>query len=517
MALVEVRNIHKRFGANHVLNGVSLDIDEGEIVTIIGRSGSGKSTLLRCLNALENVDDGEIRVGGEHVHAAMPGLRQFRQRVGIVFQQFNLFPHLNVERNITLAPVLNGRISKPQGRELALDVLRRVGLAEKIDAWPALLSGGQQQRVAIARCLAMAPALMLFDEVTSALDPELVGEVLKVMEDMARQGMTMVLVTHEMAFARNVASGRVHAPGPRLGARPARRAVRPSPHARAAPVHRHGRVRRPLKATPRHSPETSHETVRKTGRRGRLLPFLAAPASAADKLQDVLGAGKLRVGVLMDAAPWGFKDAKGEAAGLDIDLARLMAADMGVKLELVQVTGASRIPSLLAGKVDVLIAAAGATPERAQQVMFSQPYAAVNLGVYGGDAMPQAKTVEELKDRSIAVAKGSTLDIWLTDNAPGARLVRFEDTPSAVAAYLAGQSESFAENTPSRSRSPTTTPPGAAAQVPDPPVARPRSGPARQQNLLNWINTFLFYNRLNGKLPALQTKWFKEAQTLPQM
>ena len=167
------------------------------------------------------MDDGEIRVGGEHVHAAMPGLRQFRQRVGIVFQQFNLFPHLNVERNITLAPVLNGRIGKPQGRELALDVLRRVGLAEKIDAWPALLSGGQQQRVAIARCLAMAPALMLFDEVTSALDPELVGEVLKVMEDMARQGMTMVLVTHEMAFARNVASkvvfmhqGRVWEQGP---------------------------------------------------------------------------------------------------------------------------------------------------------------------------------------------------------------------------------------------------------------------------------------------------------------
>ena len=219
MALVEVRNIHKRFGANHVLNGVSLDIDEGEIVTIIGRSGSGKSTLLRCLNALENVDDGEIRVGGEHVHAAMPGLRQFRQRVGIVFQQFNLFPHLNVERNITLAPVLNGRISKPQGRELALDVLRRVGLAEKIDAWPALLSGGQQQRVAIARCLAMAPALMLFDEVTSALDPELVGEVLRSWKTW-RAGMTMVLVTHEMA-ARNVASkvvfmhqGRVWEQGP---------------------------------------------------------------------------------------------------------------------------------------------------------------------------------------------------------------------------------------------------------------------------------------------------------------
>ncbi|MFD4841215.1 amino acid ABC transporter ATP-binding protein [Achromobacter sp. NPDC058515] len=221
MALVEVSNIHKRFGANAVLNGVSLEVNEGEIVTIIGRSGSGKSTLLRCLNALETVDDGDIRIGGERIHAGMPGLRQFRQRVGIVFQQFNLFPHLNVERNITLAPTLNGKIPKSQGRALALDVLRRVGLAEKIDAYPALLSGGQQQRVAIARCLAMAPQLMLFDEVTSALDPELVGEVLKVMEDMARQGMTMVLVTHEMAFARNVASkvvfmhqGRVWEQGP---------------------------------------------------------------------------------------------------------------------------------------------------------------------------------------------------------------------------------------------------------------------------------------------------------------
>ncbi|HEY9270550.1 MULTISPECIES: amino acid ABC transporter ATP-binding protein [Achromobacter] len=221
MALVEVSNIHKRFGANAVLNGVSLEVNEGEIVTIIGRSGSGKSTLLRCLNALETVDDGDIRIGGEQIHAGMPGLRQFRQRVGIVFQQFNLFPHLNVERNITLAPTLNGKIAKSQGRALALDVLRRVGLAEKIDAYPALLSGGQQQRVAIARCLAMAPQLMLFDEVTSALDPELVGEVLKVMEDMARQGMTMVLVTHEMAFARNVASkvvfmhqGRVWEQGP---------------------------------------------------------------------------------------------------------------------------------------------------------------------------------------------------------------------------------------------------------------------------------------------------------------
>ena len=221
MALVEVRNLRKRFGPVEVLKGVSLDVAEGEIVTIIGRSGSGKSTLLRCINALETIEDGEVRIEGRAVRAGMKELRALRQRVGIVFQSYNLFPHLTVERNVTLAPILTGRIRKDQARTLAAEVLGRVGLADKIDAWPERLSGGQQQRVAIARCLAMAPQLMLFDEVTSALDPELVGEVLRVMEQMARQGMTMILVTHEMGFARNVATkivfmheGRVWEEGP---------------------------------------------------------------------------------------------------------------------------------------------------------------------------------------------------------------------------------------------------------------------------------------------------------------
>ncbi|MBB6262056.1 polar amino acid transport system ATP-binding protein [Paenochrobactrum gallinarii] len=206
MALVEIKNLRKNFGALEVLKGVSLDINKGEIVTIIGKSGSGKSTLLRCINALETINEGEIRIGGKRMATDMPDLREMRQKVGIVFQAFNLFPHMNIERNVTLAPVLTGKISKKETRTLALDVLSRVGLADKVDAYPEQLSGGQQQRVAIARCLAMSPQLMLFDEVTSALDPELVGEVLKVMEDMARQGMTMVLVTHEMGFARNVAT-----------------------------------------------------------------------------------------------------------------------------------------------------------------------------------------------------------------------------------------------------------------------------------------------------------------------
>ncbi|WP_029009619.1 transporter substrate-binding domain-containing protein [Azospirillum halopraeferens] len=249
-----------------------------------------------------------------------------------------------------------------------------------------------------------------------------------------------------------------------------------------------------------------------------VLPAALSSTARADALQSALAAGKLRIGVLMDAAPWGFRDAGGEAAGLDIDLAKLMAADMGVKLELVQVTGANRIPSLLANKVDVLIAAAGATPERAQQVAFSQPYAAVNLGVYGGQAMAAAADTAGLKGRTIGVAKGSTLDIWLTDNAPEARLVRFEDTPGAIAAYLAGQVETFAENSAIALKVAEDNP-GKAVDL----KFLIRQSPAHvvvrhnEQNLLNWINTFLFYNGLNGKLGTLQMTWFKEKQTLPRM
>ncbi len=206
MALVEINGLRKSFGPIEVLRDVSLTVEQGDIVALIGRSGSGKSTLLRCINGLEKTDGGTIQVGGQEIRADMPNLREYRQRVGIVFQQFNLFPHMTVLKNITLAPVLTGKVRRSEARDLAEESLRKVGLLDKIDAWPEQLSGGQQQRVAIARCLAMKPELMLFDEVTSALDPELVGEVLKVMEDMARQGMTMILVTHEMGFARNVAN-----------------------------------------------------------------------------------------------------------------------------------------------------------------------------------------------------------------------------------------------------------------------------------------------------------------------
>ena len=203
--MVKVKSIHKYFGHLHVLDDVSLDVAKGEVVVIIGPSGSGKSTLLRCLNYLEPVQKGEIWIDGIRLDHHKTNIRAVRAEVGIVFQSFNLFPHLTALRNVMLAPVVVRRRPEAQVRQEAVAMLAKVGLQEKVDAYPSQLSGGQQQRVAIARALAMQPKLMLFDEVTSALDPELVREVLDVMKQLARDGMTMIVVTHEMGFAREVA------------------------------------------------------------------------------------------------------------------------------------------------------------------------------------------------------------------------------------------------------------------------------------------------------------------------
>ncbi|SAK45602.1 amino acid ABC transporter ATP-binding protein [Caballeronia catudaia] len=204
-AIVKVGEIHKSFGSNHVLKGVSFEVNKGEMIAVIGASGSGKSTALRCIDRLETIDEGQIEVCGIRVDDPKVDLHLLRREVGIVFQSYNLFPHLTVEENIMLALRHVKKMSRDEAKRIATNVLEQVGLGQKADAYPEQLSGGQQQRVAIARSLAMSPKVMLFDEVTSALDPQLTGEVLRVMEDLAADGMTMLLVTHEMAFAKRVA------------------------------------------------------------------------------------------------------------------------------------------------------------------------------------------------------------------------------------------------------------------------------------------------------------------------
>ncbi|MGE3872816.1 MAG: amino acid ABC transporter ATP-binding protein [Parvibaculaceae bacterium] len=221
MAFLEIKNVHKRFGALAVLRGVDMSVDEHQVVCLIGPSGCGKSTLLRCINGLEPIQDGEIKLEGDRVSGPGVDVNRLRREAGIVFQSFNLFPHMRVIENVTLSPMKVLGLNRAQAEERAMALLRRIGLEAKAQEYPDRLSGGQQQRVAIVRALAMEPKLLLLDEITSALDPELVSEVLNIVRDLARQGMTMLLATHEMGFAREVASkvcflyeGVVHEEGP---------------------------------------------------------------------------------------------------------------------------------------------------------------------------------------------------------------------------------------------------------------------------------------------------------------
>ena len=205
-AVIQVRNLKKNFGKNEVLKGIDIDINKGDVVCVIGASGSGKSTFLRCLNMLEIPTGGDILFENANLTSDKVDLNLHRQKMGMVFQQFNLFPHLTILENLTLAPTLLKKLTKEQAEEKAMELLARVGLADRAASYPNQLSGGQKQRVAIVRALCMEPQVMLFDEPTSALDPELVGEVLDVMKSLAKAGMTMVVVTHEMGFAREVSN-----------------------------------------------------------------------------------------------------------------------------------------------------------------------------------------------------------------------------------------------------------------------------------------------------------------------
>ena len=379
------------------------------MVALIGKSGSGKSTALRCMDRLETADEGAIHVCGHALHdAAGLDLRALRRDVGIVFQSYNLFPHMTVLQNVTLAPRSVKGIKAEAARELAMEALEHVGLADKAEHYPEQLSGGQQQRVAIARSLAMRPKVMLFDEVTSALDPELTGEVLKVIGRLAAEGgMTMILVTHEMAFARKWPTRSSSCTRGRSGKR-ARRPCWPRPPRRscasswAAGCSAHARrqdgisrtgaalagprpaaqasacaacpyrgMPRSINRRPPCNTATPASAVRLAGAAlAAALSLGLAAAASADQLQDILAAKKLRVAIDLGVPPYGMKDAALKSTGSDVETARLLAQDLGVELEIVPTTGANRVPFLQTNKADIVISSMSITPERQKVVDF---------------------------------------------------------------------------------------------------------------------------------------------------
>ena len=370
--MIRLLGVNKWFGENQVLKNANLLISPGEVIVICGPSGSGKSTLIRTINKLEPIQRGEIVVDGFSLSDPKTNLSKLRAEIGMVFQHFNLYPHKTALQNIMLAPLKVRKLSKRDAREKAIQLLRKVGLGDKGDAYPSQLSGGEQQRVAIARSLAMEPKIMLFDEPTSALDPELINEVLDVMISLAQEGMTMIVITHEMGFARKVADRVVFMDDGELieEGKPSEIFVNPK-----------------------------HERTRE---------FISKILPEMSTLFKIRKDGRIRIGLGYKSPPMGFEDKDGNWVGFDADIAKEIASRLNVEPAFIKVSGENRIKSLLSNSVDLAIANINHTHSRERLIDFSQPYLwdhkriMVNKGRFN--------RLEELSNKKIAVVNDSNAD-----------------------------------------------------------------------------------------------------------
>ena len=370
--MIRLLGVNKWFGENQVLKNANLLISPGEVIVICGPSGSGKSTLIRTINKLEPIQRGEIVVDGFSLSNPKTNLSKLRTEIGMVFQHFNLYPHKTALQNIMLAPLKVRKLSKRDAREKAIQLLRKVGLGDKGDAYPSQLSGGEQQRVAIARSLAMEPKIMLFDEPTSALDPELINEVLDVMISLAQEGMTMIVITHEMGFARKVADRVVFMDDGELieEGKPSEIFVNPK-----------------------------HERTRE---------FISKILPEISTLFKIRKDGRIRIGLGYKSPPMGFEDKDGNWVGFDADIAREIANRLDVEPVFIKISGENRIKSLLSNSVDLAIANINHTHSRERLIDFSQPYLwdhkriMVNKGRFN--------RLEELSNKKIAVVNDSNAD-----------------------------------------------------------------------------------------------------------
>jgi ABC-type polar amino acid transport system ATPase subunit len=408
--LIKFISVNKWFGKNHVLKNINLQVNPGEVIVVCGPSGSGKSTLIRTINRLESINKGEIIVDGCSLSNPRTNLSRLRAEIGMVFQHFNLYPHKTALQNIILAPVKVRKLGMRAAKERALKLLRKVGLEDKADVYPAKLSGGEQQRVAIARSLAMEPKIMLFDEPTSALDPELINEVLDVIITLAQEGMTMVVITHEIGFARKMADRVVFMDNGEILeiGEPADIFVTPA-----------------------------HERTRE---------FISKILPEVSTLFKIRRSGRIRIGLGYKSPPMGFIDDNNEWVGFDMDIANKIAARLGAAPVFVKVSGEARIKALLSGAVDITIAHLNHTHTREKSIDFSQPYLWDHKKVLADKH--RFSSLRELSDKKIAIVDHSNADIDLLKqfeqmDCPPPELVYYDSDADCFSALKRGEVDAY--------------------------------------------------------------------------
>ena len=467
-ALLTINNVVKRFDDATILDGISFSVKKSEVIVIVGPSGCGKSTLLRCINALEPIQEGSITLDGDVIERNSKTLPLLRQRIGMVFQSYDLFPHLTVLDNVLLAPCKVQKRDKEEVKQEAMSLLERVGLKEKAKSYPRELSGGQKQRVAIVRALCMHPEILLFDEVTAALDPEMVREVLDVMLDLAKQGRTMLIVTHEMQFARAIADRIIFLDNGKIVEEATPDEFFDNPKTE--------RAKQFLNTFEFDSVRANKErylkeiiTMKKLNFKKLIALGLTAAAAVASftacstnatsggsdgntgskvyrTLDEIKASGKINIGVFSDKNPFGYVDENGEYQGYDIYFANRLGKDLGVEINYVSTEAANRVEYLETGKVDIILANFTVTEERAEKVDFALPYMNVALGVVSPDSNVITSLDNWKAEDKMIVISGTTAELYLTKNYPDIKLQKYDSYATAKSAIENGNGVAWAND-----------------------------------------------------------------------
>ena len=451
--VLELQNITKNFGQQTILNHLSLSVKEGEVVVILGPSGCGKSTLLRCINKLESIQEGDILLDGQSILSGTLSLQDIRQKIGMVFQDYELFPHMDVLQNLTLAPVKALKRKKEEVQAEAESLLKRVGLEHKKHSYARELSGGQKQRVAIIRSLLMHPEILLFDEVTASLDPEMVREVLVLINDLAKEGRTMLIVTHEMEFARAIADRIIFMDKGEIIEENTVQNFFHNPQTQRAQAflttfdfnhfykENFMKIFKPIFAI--FSVLAAVILVACSNANSSSTSSSSSTSGAtARTLEEIKESGTVKIGVFSDKKPFGYVDANGEYQGYDVYLGNRLAKELGVEVEYVPVEAANRVEYLTSAKVDIILANFTVTDERKEQVDFALPYMKVSLGIVS----PSSAVItdpEQLNGKTLIVSKGTTAELYFEENYPEVKLQKYNQYSEAYAALLDGRGDAM--------------------------------------------------------------------------